>query len=107
MEFQDRRLIKSLLVKNNIIPLDINDSCDPDIVADISTFNVHIPNESVDAIFCMEILEHVVDPFASIIEMSRILKNGGFLAISTPLNAKILGPVSDCWRFTGFGLRVF
>ena len=89
-----------------LITLDITDLTKPDVVADITRFNSHIPDESYDALMCTEVLEHVVDPFAAIRELRRIVKTGGYVLFTTPLNARIHGPVPDCWRFTEFGLKV-
>jgi SAM-dependent methyltransferase len=103
-QYRDR--IRALFPKNKILTLDIVDTYKPDIIGDITKFNGHIPDNHFDIVFCMEVLEHVVDPFASISEIRRILKNDGYLVLSTPLNARIHGPIPDCWRFTEFGLRV-
>jgi SAM-dependent methyltransferase len=94
------------LASYKLITLDITDSTGPDVVADITRFNSHIPDESFDALMCTEVLEHVVDPFAAIRELRRIVKVGGHILFTTPLNARIHGPVPDCWRFTEFGLKV-
>jgi SAM-dependent methyltransferase len=94
------------LATYKLITLDITDSTGPDVVADITRFNSHIPDESYDALMCTEVLEHVVDPFAAIRELRRIVKVGGYILFTTPLNARIHGPVPDCWRFTEFGLKV-
>ena len=104
---QENCAIKEIFGKNNkVASLDVTDDYKPDLVGDITVQNDHIASESFDGIFCMEVLEHVVDPFAAISEISRMLKDGGVLALSTPLNARIHGPVPDCWRFTEFGLRI-
>lgn len=89
-----------------LVTLDITHSTGPDVVADITMFNSHITDESYDALMCTEVLEHVVDPFAAIRELRRIVKVGGYILFTTPLNARIHGPVPDCWRFTEFGLKV-
>jgi len=86
--------------------LDISAATQPDYIADITTYNAHISSCSFDAIMCAEVLEHVVDPFAATEELYRILRRGGFMFVSVPLNARIHGPVPDCWRFTEFGLKV-
>jgi len=90
----------------NLVTLDITDSTKPDIVADITKHNTNINDNYFDALLCTEVLEHVVDPFAAIREIRRILKVGGHVLFTTPLNARIHGPVPDCWRFTEFGLKV-
>lgn len=90
----------------HLVTLDITDTTGPDVVADITRHNAHIADESYDALMCTEVLEHVVDPFAAIRELRRIVKTGGFILFTTPLNARSHGPVPDCWRFTEFGLKV-
>lgn len=85
---------------------DITETTSPDIVGDITTFNSIINNGTYDAVICTEVLEHVVDPFAAIEEIKRITKIGGYILFTTPLNARIHGPIPDCWRFTEFGLKV-
>lgn len=67
--------------------------------------NVDI-EDKFDIVICAEVLEHVVDPFAAIQTISNLLKPGGAIISTTPLNLRIHGPVPDCWRFTEFGLRV-
>lgn len=62
--------------------------------------------EKFDIIICAEVLEHVVDPFAAAESIFALLKPGGAIISTTPLNLRIHGPVPDCWRFTEFGLRV-
>ena len=47
-----------------------------------------------------------MEPFAAVRELKRIVKVGGYVLITTPLNCRIHGPVPDCWRFTEFGLKV-
>lgn len=58
-----------------------------DYVSDI--INIPVENSSFDLILCTEVLEHVPDPIAALKEMSRILKNGGELVITTPLGSHI------------------
>lgn len=89
-----------------LITLDITDSTSPDVVADITKYNSHIPDECYDALMCTEVLEHVVDPFFAVRELRRIVKTDGYILFTTPLNARIHGPVPDCWRFTEFGLKI-
>jgi SAM-dependent methyltransferase len=89
-----------------VVTLDITADTNPDMVADITRHNPNIPDGHFDALMCTEVLEHVVDPFAAVRELRRILKVGGHLLVTTPLNARIHGPIPDCWRFTAFGLKV-
>ncbi len=94
------------LKSRNLVTLDITPTTAPDVVADITQYNSHIPDNNYDALLCTEVLEHVVDPFSAIRELRRIVKIGGHILFTTPLNARIHGPVPDCWRFTEFGLKV-
>lgn len=89
-----------------LITLDITPSSKPDIVADITKKNSNIDDEAFDGLLCTEVLEHVVDPFAAVNELHRILRPGGYLFVTVPCNTRIHGPIPDCWRFTEFGLRI-
>jgi ubiquinone/menaquinone biosynthesis C-methylase UbiE len=53
-----------------------------DIVSDI--VNIPLPDHSVDAIMCTEVLEHIPDPVAAIKEFGRLVKPGGYLLITAP-----------------------
>jgi hypothetical protein len=103
---QEQNVVKNTYTDRKILTLDLVADYDPDLIGDLTTLNEHIPSGKFGGIFCMEVLEHSVDPFASIAELSRLLTDGGFLVLSTPLNGRIHGPVPDCWRFTEFGLNI-
>ena len=53
-----------------------------DFVCDITA--IPLPDASLDAILCTEVLEHVLDPMAVIKEFSRLLKPGGKLWLTAP-----------------------
>lgn len=54
--------------------------------------NLPIQNSEFDAVFCLETLEHVVDPIKVIQEIYRVLKDGGYAVILVP---------SENWLFHG------
>ena len=56
-----------------------------DFVSDI--LNIPVPDKSYDVILCSEVIEHIPDPISAIKEMSRILKPGGTLLITAPLQS--------------------
>ena len=53
-----------------------------DIISDI--LSIPLPDHSVDAIMCTEVLEHIPDPLGAIREFSRLVKPGGYLLITAP-----------------------
>ncbi len=42
------------------------------------------PSESFDAVVCSEVLEHIVEDGAALLEINRVLRAGGLLLISVP-----------------------
>ncbi len=54
-----------------------------DVVSDI--LSIPLETASIDVIICTEVLEHVPEPTLAIHEMSRLLKSGGQIIITTPL----------------------
>ncbi len=53
-----------------------------DIVSDI--IDIPEPNGSFDAIMCIEVLEHLPNPFLALQEFSRLLQPGGQLIVTAP-----------------------
>jgi ubiquinone/menaquinone biosynthesis C-methylase UbiE len=53
-----------------------------DIVSDI--LSIPLPDHSIDAVMCTEVLEHIPDPLGAIREFSRLIKPGGYLLITAP-----------------------
>ena len=56
-----------------------------DIVSDI--LSIPLPDNSVDAVMCTEVLEHIPDPAGAIKEFSRLIKPGGYLLITAPFTS--------------------
>lgn len=103
---QERSLVRESFSNFEVDTFDVVNTYGPTHVGDITKHNDFIPDSSYDVVFGMEVLEHTLDPFAAIREMRRILKEGGYLIISAPLNWRIHGPLPDCWRFTEHGFKV-
>lgn len=53
-----------------------------DIISDI--LSIPLPDHSVDAVMCTEVLEHIPDPLRAIKEFNRLIKPGGYLLITAP-----------------------
>lgn len=76
----------------------------PDMIADLETLEP-IPNDTVDAVFCLEVLEHVRRPEAAAAAIRRVLRPGGLLVGSTPFLLGIHDSPRDYYRYTSHGLR--
>jgi len=82
---------------------------------DLDVCQIELPDASFDCVICLEVLEHVADPFAAAQELQRILRPGGALVLTVPfLNGYHGHPKStsathddfpDYWRFTHQGLE--
>jgi SAM-dependent methyltransferase len=74
-----------------------------DAVSDLS----RLPFEAntFDATLCTQVLEHVREPLQVLHEISRILKPGGRLYLSTPQSSHQHQKPHDYYRYTSFGLR--
>lgn len=86
------------------------DTCDHDL--DVQ--RIALPDDSEDCVICLEVLEHVSDPFAAARELVRILKPGGRLFLTVPFLTSYHGKgdtpdhagYPDFWRFTHQGLQL-
>ena len=103
---QDHEGAKPYFPKATVETLDIDEKSGATYIADLCANNEKImPSDHFDYIVCTEVLEHVLQPFAAVKEMKRILKSGGFIFASSPFNFRVHGPLPDCWRFTEYGWR--
>lgn len=57
-------------------------------------------NQEFDAVMCIEVLEHAVDPELLISEISRVLRTGGTLILTVPWSARRHHVPHDFHRFT-------
>ena len=103
---QDRGVVADAFSAFEINSFDIVETYNPDYCGDITKLNPEIPDSTFDVVACLEVLEHTLEPFGAVKELRRILKPGGYLLASAPLNWRIHGPVPDCWRFTEHGWKV-
>lgn len=103
---QNRSTVKEYFSNFDIETLDIINTYNPTYVGDLTKYNEFLADNTFDCIACLEVLEHTLNPFDAITELRRLLKHGGYLLISAPLNFRIHGPSPDCWRFTEHGWRV-
>ncbi len=102
----NRSWLESYLHKVQYKILDPVPDYQPDIIGDIHA--LPFVDNSIDAILCLAVLEHVEDPFLAMREMHRALKPGGQLFLYVPFlfyyHAEV-GYYKDFWRFTEDGVR--
>jgi SAM-dependent methyltransferase len=73
----------------------------PDIVGDIH--DLPLPDDSVDAIVCSSVIEHVENPIRAMEEVYRVLKPGGYAFFYAPFlyyYHPMPGYYGDFYRFT-------
>jgi ubiquinone/menaquinone biosynthesis C-methylase UbiE len=79
------------------------DSTSVDIVCDINA--IPEPDASFDAVMCIEVFEHLPEPFSALQEFTRLLKPGGTLIITAPFCA--LTHFSPYFYYTGFSRNFY
>jgi SAM-dependent methyltransferase len=86
--------------------LDPVDTFHPDIVGDIH--NLPFESNSIEAFFCIAVLEHVENPILASQEMYRTLEKNGYCFVYVPFlyyyHAE-KGYYGDFWRFTPDSIR--
>jgi SAM-dependent methyltransferase len=75
--------------------------------ADISASLDRLPiaDASFDAVLCTQVLEHVDDPLATLIELYRVLRPEGRLGLTVPLVWPLHEEPFDFFRYTRYGLE--
>jgi len=81
--------------------MDYVDKYNPDIVGDIH--KMPFADNSLDAVICMAVLEHIENPILATSEIKRVLKPGGYAFLYVPFLYYYHieeGNYGDYWRFT-------
>ncbi|MBU0766728.1 class I SAM-dependent methyltransferase [Patescibacteria group bacterium] len=87
------------------IVTDYTDKYSPDSVEDIHALSFE--SDSIDAIFCIAILEHVYDPQKATSELVRVLKKGGSALLYVPFIYRYHAhskDYKDYYRYTKDGI---
>lgn len=63
-----------------------------------------VPSEGYDSAICLEVLEHIPDPFRAAREIYRILAPGGVLIASVPHLSRLHDEPYDYYRYTKYGI---
>ena len=101
-----REWLRPYIEKCDYKIMDPVDTYHPDIVGDINA--MPFDDDSIDAIICLAVLEHIENPIQAYKEIYRVLKPGGYVFIYVPFLYYYhadQGYYGDFWRFTEDGLR--
>lgn len=80
---------------------DIQPGVNVDVVTDIH--RLPFPDDSVGAVVCVEVLEHVHDPLRAVQEIHRVLRPGGVAVLTSVMFMPVHAHPWDFWRFTPEG----
>ena len=88
----------------NYIGMDIEDGLNVDVVVDNPYDWKEIPDQSFDVVVCSQVFEHVQFPWASMMEITRVLRGGGVALIVAPSQGREHRYPYDCWRYYSDGM---
>ncbi len=86
-----------------VVSVDLTADRNVDYVGDLK--NLPFPDNTYDAAFCAQVLEHESSPAALLRELRRVLKPGGHLILTAPHLSRVHDAPHDYFRFTEYGLR--
>jgi SAM-dependent methyltransferase len=72
--------------------------------SDICNMNV-VKDRDYDFALCLQVLEHVYNPFTAMKEINRILTKNGILILSVPHLSRLHEEPHDYYRYTKYGLQ--
>src|ERR1039457_4523487 len=75
----------------------------PDLLGD--AMSIPIKNDSFEIVLCTQVIEHVSEPIRMMMEISRVLKPGGFLILSGPFYWPIHEEPYDYYRYSKYGMK--
>jgi SAM-dependent methyltransferase len=73
-------------------------------VGDVQHMNM-VQDATYDSAICLEVLEHVPNPFQAVTEIARVLKKEGVLVLSVPHLSRLHEEPNDFFRYTKYGLQ--
>jgi SAM-dependent methyltransferase len=62
------------------------------------------PENSFDVVFCVQVIEHLLDPARGVAELARVLRSGGLLILSTDHDRNLVSRVLNMPRVAVVGL---
>jgi SAM-dependent methyltransferase len=86
-----------------MIGVDVAQRANVDLVMP-KPYKVPLRSGSVDVVVSGQVFEHIPFPWASMLEIARLLKPGGVFIVTVPSRGHPHGGV-DCWRYYADGIR--
>lgn len=86
-----------------LVGVDIRNGHNVDLVMR-KPYRLPMKARSVDIVLSGQVFEHIPFFWASILEISRVLKRGGYFFMTAPSRGHVHTPV-DCWRYYPDGVR--
>lgn len=96
--------LKNILKKEDLL-VETDVSYGPNTTVICDAHEIPFADESFDLVIAQAVLEHVLDPFLCVREMSRVLKENGLIYAETPFMQQVHGGKYDFMRFTHLGHR--
>ncbi|NIT35793.1 MAG: methyltransferase domain-containing protein [candidate division Zixibacteria bacterium] len=90
--------------RGDVTAVDFSAGDRPDVAADLKS--LPYPDNTFDAVFCSQVLEHEREPAAVLAELRRVSKPGGTLVLTAPHLSRLHDAPGDYFRFTAYGLRL-
>jgi len=87
----------------DVVAVDLASTARPDAAADLK--RLPFADDTFDAAFCAQVLEHEREPAAVVAELYRVLRPGAKLLLTAPHLSRLHDLPHDYYRFTGEGLR--
>lgn len=87
----------------NRVSIDRESGPGVDLVADAHDLSL-FPDETFECILATEVLEHLHSPHQAVVEMHRVLKEGGKVVLTTRFIFPLHNIPGDYFRFTRYGL---
>lgn len=95
-------IVKARTAQYFCIDVTISDSKKPDVRGD--SLSLPFKDDSIDTILCTQVLEHVRKPFDLFQQVSRVLKEDGYLILTAPQAWPLHEEPYDFFRYTKYGL---
>jgi uncharacterized protein YbaR (Trm112 family) len=97
--------VKELLNFPSIELIESDVSFGPRTTIILDAHNIPFKSQTFDGVIVQAVLEHVVDPYACVEEMHRVLKEDGLIYAETPFMQQVHGRQYDFTRFSHLGHR--